>query len=90
MLIAGLTASLAVNPCDVIKTRLQLLNRPQGQPSYHGIIDCASKIYKHEGFAAFYKGAVPRMIVIAPLFGIAQTVYLVGVAEWLLGVDKSM
>ena len=88
--IAGLTASLAVNPCDVIKTRLQLLHRPQGQPSYSGIIDCASKIYRNEGLMAFYKGAVPRMIVIAPLFGIAQTVYFIGVAEWLLGTDKQI
>jgi hypothetical protein len=28
------------------------------------------------------------MIVIAPLFGIAQTVYFIGVAEWVMGVDK--
>lgn len=28
------------------------------------------------------------MIVIAPLFGIAQTVYFLGVAERLLGVNK--
>jgi solute carrier family 25 glutamate transporter 18/22 len=86
--ISGLTSSLAVNPFDVIKTRLQLLNRPQGEPSYNGIIDCARKIYRNEGFLAFYKGAVPRMIVIAPLFGIAQTVYFIGVAEWVMGVDK--
>lgn len=86
--VLGLTASLAVNPFDVIKTRLQLLNRPQGEPSYNGIIDCARKIYQNEGFLAFYKGAVPRMIVIAPLFGIAQTVYFVGVAESIMGVDK--
>ncbi|EDO39174.1 predicted protein [Nematostella vectensis] len=85
--LAGMTASVAVNPLDVIKTRLQLLNRPQGEPNYNGIIDCAKKIYSNEGLAAFYKGAVPRMIVIAPLFGIAQTVYFVGVAERILGVD---
>ena len=39
------------------------------------------------GPRAFYKGAVPRMIVIAPLFGIAQTVYFLGVAERIMGLE---
>ena len=30
------------------------------------------KIYVNEGASAFFKGALCRMIVIAPLFGIAQ------------------
>jgi len=29
------------------------------------------------------------MIVIAPLFGIAQMVYYFGIAEYFLGIDKS-
>ena len=41
-----------------------------------------------EGWRAFYKGGFCRMIVIAPLFGIAQTVYYLGVAENLLGYPK--
>lgn len=41
---------------------------------------------KNEGPIAFFKGGACRMIVIAPLFGIAQTVYYLGVAEWLLGL----
>lgn len=44
------------------------------------------KIIKNEGPKAFFKGAGCRMIVIAPLFGIAQTVYYLGVAEKLLGL----
>ena len=79
-----MTASLSVNPLDVIKTRLQVLKRVEGEPTYNGIIDCAVKVFRQEGITAFYKGAVPRMIVIAPLFGIAQMVYFVGVAENLL------
>lgn len=47
------------------------------------------KTLKHEGFTAFFKGGLCRMIVIAPLFGIAQMVYFLGVAERLLGVQKS-
>ena len=42
----------------------------------------------NEGPSAFLKGALCRMIVIAPLFGIAQMVYFFGIAEFLLGRDK--
>ena len=70
---------------DVVKTRLQVLRNAQGEAAYSGIVDCVRKTYKNEGVMAFYKGAVPRMIVIAPLFGIAQMVYFLGVAEWLIG-----
>lgn len=46
------------------------------------------KIFRNEGITAFFKGAAARMIVIAPLFGIAQTVYYLGVAESLLGIQR--
>lgn len=39
---------------------------------------------REEGPRAFFKGGACRMMVIAPLFGIAQTVYFLGVAEALL------
>jgi hypothetical protein len=29
------------------------------------------------------------MIVIAPLFGIAQMVYYIGIAEYFMGIDKT-
>jgi solute carrier family 25 glutamate transporter 18/22 len=41
---------------------------------------------KYEGPLAFFKGGACRMIVIAPLFGIAQMVYFLGVAEAMLGI----
>lgn len=40
---------------------------------------------RNEGPSAFLKGASCRALVIAPLFGIAQVVYFVGVGEMLLG-----
>ncbi|XP_051156724.1 mitochondrial glutamate carrier 1-like isoform X1 [Leptopilina boulardi] len=83
---AGSTAALAVNPFDVIKTRLQAINKAPGEPTYNGVLDCISKTLKNEGPTAFFKGGACRMIVIAPLFGIAQTVYYLGVAEQLMGL----
>lgn len=44
------------------------------------------KILRHEGPSAFLKGAYCRALVIAPLFGIAQVVYFLGIAEALLGL----
>lgn len=87
--VAGSTAAFTVNPFDVVKTRLQLLKKASGEMTYSGITDAFMKILKTEGIFAFFKGAGCRMIVIAPLFGIAQTVYYLGVAEWLLGKRRS-
>ncbi|XP_022913670.1 mitochondrial glutamate carrier 1-like [Onthophagus taurus] len=88
--VAGSTAALAVNPFDVVKTRLQLLTKAQGERSYSGIVDAFMSILKHEGPKAFFKGGACRMMVIAPLFGIAQMVYFWGVAEYLLGYNRKM
>ncbi|KAK2081132.1 hypothetical protein P7K49_040247 [Saguinus oedipus] len=131
--VAGSTAAVAVNPCDVVKTRLQSLQRGVNEDTYTGFLDCARcggpttgawgpadlhtrptllsfpiasgwtwgpgglqtgltspslhrKILRHEGPSAFLKGAYCRALVIAPLFGIAQVVYFLGIAESLLGL----
>ncbi|KYO36627.1 mitochondrial glutamate carrier 2 isoform A [Alligator mississippiensis] len=69
----------------VLKTRIQTLQKGLGEDTYNGIIDCARKIWMHEGPTAFMKGAVCRAMVIAPLFGIAQGVYFIGIGEYILG-----
>ncbi|XP_020796335.1 solute carrier family 25 member 55a [Boleophthalmus pectinirostris] len=82
--VAGSCAAVAVNPCDVVKTRLQSLNKGTSEESYNGVMDCISKIMRKEGPSAFLKGAGCRALVIAPLFGIAQVMYFVGVGEYIL------
>ncbi|XP_053576192.1 mitochondrial glutamate carrier 1 [Bombina bombina] len=82
---AGSIAAVSVNPCDVIKTRLQSLQRGVNEDTYSGIVDCARKIWRYEGPAAFLKGAYCRALVIAPLFGIAQVIYFIGIGEYILG-----
>ncbi|ELV12607.1 Mitochondrial glutamate carrier 1, partial [Tupaia chinensis] len=70
----------------MVKTRLQSLQRGVNEDTYSGFLDCARKILQHEGPSAFLKGAYCRALVIAPLFGIAQVVYFLGIAESLLGL----
>ncbi|XP_040017756.2 mitochondrial glutamate carrier 1 isoform X2 [Gasterosteus aculeatus] len=83
---AGSVAAVAVTPLDVIKTRLQTLQKGDGEDTYKGILDCTRRIMMREGPSAFLKGAACRALVIAPLFGIAQGVYFLGVGETLLGL----
>uniref|UniRef100_A0A669CY24 Mitochondrial glutamate carrier 2 n=1 Tax=Oreochromis niloticus TaxID=8128 RepID=A0A669CY24_ORENI len=83
---AGSVAAVAVTPLDVIKTRLQTLQKGAGEDTYRGILDCTTRIMRREGPSAFLKGATCRALVIAPLFGIAQGVYFLGVGETVLGL----
>ncbi len=86
---AGSFSAFFVNPADVVKTRLQLINKGAADKTYNGIADAFTSIMKEEGPRAFFKGGLCRMIVIAPLFGIAQMVYYFGIAEAILGIDKT-
>lgn len=43
------------------------------------------KIWRNEGPSTFLKGSCCRALVIAPLFGIAQVIYFVGIGEFVLG-----
>ncbi|OAD52365.1 Mitochondrial uncoupling protein 2 [Eufriesea mexicana] len=52
---AGLCTTLAASPVDVVKTRY--MNSAPGE--YKGVKDCAVRMLKKEGVAAFYKGFVP-------------------------------
>jgi len=64
--VAGAMAAGLVTPADVVKTRVQVQDS-----RYTSIPQCATTVWKEEGFSAFWKGVVPRMAVQAPMFGIA-------------------
>ena len=94
-------ASTITLPFDVVKTRLQVncfelddhqkqttlqkLEKGVGEETYSGVREAVKKILATEGWGAFLRSAPARVMVIAPLFGIAQTVYLLHIAESLLG-----
>ncbi|KAF5919412.1 hypothetical protein HPG69_009893 [Diceros bicornis minor] len=82
--VAGSVAAVTVTSLDVLKTRIQTLKKGLGEDSYNGITDCARKLWIQEGPSAFMKGAGCRALVIAPLFGIVQGVYFIGIGEHIL------
>lgn len=65
---AGTAMAVAMNPTDVISTRLY--NQGvcvNGKGIYYsGVIDCSIKIFKAEGLRGFYKGFWPHYIRIGP------------------------
>jgi len=82
--LAAGTAAVVVNPADVVKTRLQLINPGSNEELYQDVRHAFREIYRKEGASAFLKGAGCRVMYIAPLFGIAQTVYYLGIGERLI------
>ena len=66
--IAGFFASFLSLPFDFIKTRLQKQQRdPQtGKLPYKGLLDCARKVVRDEGWLRFYRGFGTYYVRIAP------------------------
>ncbi|XP_074568321.1 mitochondrial uncoupling protein 5-like [Curcuma longa] len=59
---AGLVASVASNPVDVVKTRVMNMKVEKGAaPPYAGAMDCALKTVRAEGPMALYKGFIPTV-----------------------------
>lgn len=65
---AGTAMAIAMNPADVISTRLYNQGvSSTGQGIYYsGVIDCALKIIKFEGIRGFYKGFWPHYVRLGP------------------------
>ena len=72
--IAGMPAAYLSTPADVIKTRLQVVAR-KGEQTYNNIPDAARKIFREEGFKAFFKGGPARVVRSSPQFGVTLAGY---------------
>lgn len=67
---AGFVEVCVMHPLDLVKTRLQLQStKPTGSQSPHiyaGVIDCLSKMRRHEGITSFWKGILPPILAETP------------------------
>lgn len=71
--VAGSTACIACYPLDLVRTRLT--TQLEGREHYSGMTDAFRKIHRAEGFAGFYSGLGPTLLVAVPNFAISYTVY---------------
>ncbi|XP_060103512.1 mitochondrial glycine transporter [Heteronotia binoei] len=67
---AGILASLATQPADVIKTHMQLSSE-----KHHRTGEVISLIFRDYGLAGFFRGAVPRALRRTLMAAMAWTVY---------------
>ena len=72
---AGVTYWALTYPTDVIKSSLQSDQLDRSQRKYHGIMDCARKLYRDEGgWRRFYRGFSPCMLRAIPANAVMLTV----------------
>jgi len=72
---AGVLASAATNPMDLVKTRLQVaMSNPQIF-DYTGTVDATVKIVRREGFLALFDGVLSRVLLLTPRLTIAVSSY---------------
>ncbi|CAI5721167.1 unnamed protein product [Peronospora effusa] len=62
-MIAGLVATTACAPADVVKTRLMNMHVPN---EYKSASDCFVQVVKHEGLRGLYKGWLPAYMRLGP------------------------
>lgn len=72
--LAGMPAAFLTTPCDVIKTRLQIVPKP-GETKYHSIFHAFKTILKEESPKSFFKGGGARVLRSSPQFGFTLAAY---------------
>jgi len=58
--LTGFIEAIICYPTEFVKTQLQLQSKTN--PEYKGIVDCAKKTVKSDGFMGLYRGALPLII----------------------------
>ena len=69
---ASFFANAAAMPFDVVKSRIQTMTTTG--PQYTGMLDCASKSVKEEGFLVLWRGFTPAFVKLAPYSVISMLV----------------
>jgi len=70
--LAGCGSVLLTQPQDCVKSRMQ---GEAAKELYSGTVDCAMKILRNEGPAAFFAGAIPRMVQVGMANGISFALF---------------
>ena len=74
--IGGTVGTLLNTPMDVVKSRIQNTPRVPGQvPKYNWAWPGVFTVAREEGFAALYKGFLPKVLRLGPGGGILLVVF---------------
>lgn len=80
--IGGTVGTVMNTPMDVVKSRIQNTPKVRGQtPKYNWAWPSLGVVMKEEGFAALYKGFLPKVLRLGPGGGVLLVVYT-GVMDW--------
>lgn len=70
--LAGCGSVVLTQPQDCVKSRMQ---GEEAKKLYSGTVDCFLKMAKNEGPAAFFAGAIPRMVQVGMTSGISFALF---------------
>src|SRR4051812_13376604 len=74
--VGGTVGTILNTPMDVVKSRIQNTVKIPGQtPKYNWAFPALATVAKEEGFAALYKGFIPKVLRLGPGGGILLVVY---------------
>lgn len=66
-IVSGLVVTTAMNPFDVVSTRLYSQKVVNGKGElYTGVVDCLAKTFRAEGIRGFYKGWAAHYFRLGP------------------------
>lgn len=72
--IVGAISAVLTNPFDVVKTRF-MIQGTGSERKYHSIIHCMRRMVFEEGIASLTRGALARVLWVAPASGITLALY---------------
>lgn len=74
--VGGTVGTILNTPMDVVKSRIQNSPKIAGSvPKYNWAFPAAATMFREEGFAALYKGFMPKVLRLGPGGGILLVVY---------------
>ncbi|PNS19936.1 hypothetical protein CAC42_7903 [Sphaceloma murrayae] len=73
--IGGTVGTILNTPMDVVKSRIQNSQKGAGVRKYNWAVPALGTVYKEEGFAALYKGFIPKVLRLGPGGGILLVVF---------------